>query len=177
MSRVTPNDVLHFWFNPEHDSLLFAVNEEFDQQIRTLFYDTWLDACQGLLCHWRTNSRGRLAEIIVLDQFSRNLNRGSSKSFMQDPMALVLAQELVKNEDLSDFTVREKQFAYLPFMHSENVDIQKISLQLFSDPLMERPFKYAKEHKETIDKFGRFPHRNSLLNRPSTPEELDYLSK
>lgn len=177
MSRKTPNDVLNFWFDPDHDSLRFAVNEDFDQKIHDLFYDTWLDACQGLLYEWRDTARGRLAEIIVLDQFSRNLNRGNPKSFSQDPMALILAQELVTNEDLSDFTAPEKQFAYLPFMHSENKDIQKISLKLFSDPILEKPLKYATNHKKTVDQFGRFPHRNEVLNRTSTPEELEYLSE
>lgn len=177
MSIHSPKKVLDFWFNPQHEELLFIQNDAFDEQIRTQFYDTWLAACQGLLYGWRTTLYGRLAEIIVLDQFSRNLMRGNPQAFAQDSMAMVLAQEIVNHPEFNDLSPLHKQFALLPFEHSESVAIHAIALPLFERHTTAETLHYEVLHKQIIDRFGRYPHRNDVLGRVSTPEELAFLKE
>ena len=117
MKLARYQDVLDFWFSPENADLLFEKNDDFDSEIRQRFGKTWEAACAGLLWEWRDHPYGRLAEIIVLDQFSRNLCRGDAKSFTQDTMALVLAQELYQLPEFEEeFSIHEKCFAMMPFM-------------------------------------------------------------
>lgn len=173
----SPKTILDFWFDPQHEELLFIQNDAFDERIRTLFYDTWLAACQGLLYNWRSTLYGRLAEIIVLDQFSRNLMRGDPQAFAQDSMALVLAQEIVNHPEFSDLSPIQKQFALLPFEHSESRGIHDIALTLFERHTTADALHYELLHKRIIDRFGRYPHRNKVLGRVSTPEELEFLTE
>lgn len=171
-------DVLDFWFDPENEELLFAKNDHFDTEIRERFGDTLQAASEGLLWSWRESAKGRLAEIIVLDQFSRNLFRGDATSFAQDQMALVLAQELYSQPEFkNDFTVQEQCFAMMPFMHSESKDIHKKALDIFSEIGDENTLHYEKLHKDIIDRFGRYPHRNDVLGRETTAEEADFLKE
>lgn len=167
--------VLDFWFDPQKKSFWFEKNEAFDREIREKFYQTWIDGCQGLLLNWRKTIEGRLAEIIVLDQFSRNLNREDEKAFSQDKMALVLAQEAIKDRGFSSLSVDQKRFILMPMMHSESAVIHEIALPLFEklgDPLT---LEYEIKHKAIIDRFGRYPHRNMMLKRESIPEEIEFL--
>ena len=114
MTSFSPKAVLDFWFAPENEALLFEKNDSFDQKIRDQFEDVWLAASQGLLYPWRSTIYGRLAEIIVLDQFSRNLMRNDARAFAQDPMALTLSQEIIKQHDFRYLEQNEKAFALLP---------------------------------------------------------------
>lgn len=171
-------DVLDFWFDPEHADLLFEKNDDFDTLIQERFGDTLIAACEGLLWDWRTSAYGRLAEIIVLDQFSRNLYRGDKKSFAQDTMALTLAQELYNLPEFKDdFSIHEQSFAMMPFMHSESRDIHEIALRIFSEIGDENTLHYEKLHKDIIDRFGRYPHRNEILGRKTTEEEDAFLKE
>lgn len=132
----------------------------------------------GELYGWRKTAHGRLAEIIVLDQFSRNMYRDQPQSFAADPMALVLAQEAVfLGADKKLKTPQEQAFLYMPYMHSESEIIHEVALDLFSQPGLENNYAFELKHKEIIDRFGRYPHRNDILGRQSTAEELAFLKE
>lgn len=167
-------EVLNFWFDSSNRKNWFIKSEDFDNNVRERFLDIHTKAVAGELSSWRENIKGRLAEIIILDQFSRNIYRNKKESFEYDVVALVLSQEALKC-DLSELTTEEKVFLYLPFMHSESREIHKTALELFSEKGMELNYDFELQHKEIIDRFGRYPHRNKILGRKSTEEELDFL--
>ena len=148
-----------------------------DHLIHARFAELHEQARQGDLFTWRDTPRGRLAEIILLDQFSRNLYRDSAKAFAQDPMALALSQEAIRLKADQKLPIQQRGFLYLPFMHSESAMMHEQAVQLFSAPGMEGNLDFELKHKTVIDQFGRYPHRNALLNRKSTPEELAFLEK
>lgn len=176
MSIKTAEEVYNFWFKEENEKYWFHSDEAFDHILRDEFYETWEAACQGLLYNWRETLEGSLAEIIVQDQFSRNLNRGDALSYTQDPLALVLSQNLmVRFPEYKNLPAKVKSFIYLPWMHSESKAIQKVTEKLYLE--MDHP-EYTKimyEHKEIIDEFGRYPYRNNILGRESTPAELEFI--
>lgn len=169
------NPLLEFWFHDLHQALWFSRNDDFDAQCKNRFYPLWQAACQGELFHWRETPKGRLAEIILLDQFSRNLNRESSRAWQQDGMALILAQELVNQPLWQTLTTTERGVSLLPMMHAESRVIHQEAERLFTD-LNEPGFLNAEiKHRALLERFGRYPHRNSLLGRRSTPEEVEWL--
>ncbi len=170
-------EVLDFWFNPETKSKWFAKDENFDNMLRDKFHDIWIKGCEGLLSGWRETLNGRLAEVIVLDQFSRNLCRGEACAFTQDNMALILAQEAIKQDGFHNMKKEEKQFMIMPFMHSESVGIHKKSIVLFEELGHKESTDYAYKHKVIIDKFGRYPHRNEAMGRLSTEKEIEFLKE
>lgn len=176
MTIASAKEVIDFWFKEGHDEYWFTQNADFDAEIRAKFYDTWERGRQGLLFEWRETFEGLLAEIIVLDQFSRNLQRGSQLSYSQDGMALVLAQYAIKHPDFKKQAVNQKSFAILPFMHSESKEMHQITEKLYMELESETHTKSMKEHKKIIDTFGRYPYRNEVMGRESTPEELDFIN-
>lgn len=169
--------IVTFWFLEKHQSLWFVKNSAFDKTIAENFLPFWEKASRGELYHWRDTLKGRLAEIIVLDQFSRNLFRGSKEAFSQDLMALVLAQEALLKKEFSALPLNWRLFTLIPLMHAESRVIQEKSLLLFGQYTNKRALKLAREHKEIIDRFGRFPHRNNALGRFSTPDEKVFLKE
>lgn len=169
--------VIDFWFNPDNTPFWFKKSEEFDEKIKNNFEDIWKEASEGLLFEWRQTIEGRLAEIIVLDQFSRNLCRNSPLAFAQDSMALVLAQEALSKPEFSELTTEKKKFMIMPFMHSESEGIHKEAVKHFEELGDDYTTKYEYLHKDIIDRFGRYPHRNEVLNRESTQEELEFLKQ
>tara|TARA_R100001509_G_C4874157_1_gene217935 strand:- start:1138 stop:1677 length:540 start_codon:yes stop_codon:yes gene_type:complete len=169
--------ILDFWFKELTPKQWFAKSEELDNTIAKRFSDTLKAAAKGELWHWRETPHGRLAEVIVLDQFSRNIYRGSSRAFGQDVIALVLAQEAVEKGADKSLDASEKAFLYMPYMHSESALIHDEAMRLFSQPGLENNYKFEVRHKEIIDRFGRYPHRNRVLGRESTPEEEDFLKQ
>ena len=178
MAIVDFQQVLDFWFAPENADLLFAKDDKFDAAIRDQFLDTWTAAAHNELWQWRDDPYGCLAEIIVLDQFSRNLWRGSAKSFYQDNMALALSQDLYDQPVFNDlFSEQEKIFGVMPFMHSESKTVHEWALTIFQEIGNEHSLHYEKLHKNIIDKFGRYPHRNELLGRKTTAEEAEFLTQ
>ena len=174
---MSATDVIQFWFEETPPRQRFAKDPEFDALIRARFLDTHTRASQGLLYSWRDHPLDALAEIIVLDQFSRNLFRDTPRAFAYDTLALVLAQEAVRRKFDRDLDPVMKSFFYLPFMHSEASDIHEISLFLFDHPGLEDNYNYALRHKAIIDRFGRYPHRNKILGRESTAAELEFLQQ
>lgn len=174
---MNPQDVLRFWFDEATPEQHFKNDAAFDAEIRARFGETQQAAARGELVAWRDTGDGRLAEIIVLDQFSRNLFRDDARAFATDGMALVLAQEAIRAG--ADRAIPETRlaFQYMPFMHSESRAIHAEAERLFRRPGLEDNYKFELKHKAIIDRFGRYPHRNRVLGRASTPEELAFLDQ
>jgi len=171
------DDVLKFWFVDHGPEDWFAGKPEFDAEIAAQFTATHSHVAKSEAWEWRANPRGRLAEIIVLDQFSRQLFRNRPEAFAQDNMALVLAQEMVGQGIDMQFEQPQRGFIYLPFMHAESAAIQSASVRLYEALGDEDQLNFAIEHRKVIERFGRFPFRNAALGRVSTPEERDYMAE
>jgi uncharacterized protein (DUF924 family) len=171
------NDILHFWFDELTPVQHFKQDDAVDALIRERFTSVWTEASRCELWGWRSTVQGRLAEIIVLDQFSRNIHRGSALAFAQDAQALVLAQELVAAKWDLDLPVAQRGFAYLPYMHSESAAIHGKAMELFDQPGLENNLKFEVQHRDIIHRFGRYPHRNAVLGRTSTAQELEFLNQ
>lgn len=169
------SDVLEFWFEQLSAEDRFKKDDVLDLMMVEKFIAIHAKAISGELYFWRDDPLGRLAEIILIDQFSRNIYRDDPKAYTSDSMALVLAQEVIYGNHHKSFDTDYKIFLYMPFMHSESKLIHEIALKLFSEPGMEKSLQYEIEHKNTIDKFGRYPERNDIIGRLSTPEEKIYL--
>lgn len=169
--------VLEFWFEETGPGSWWASDREFDELIRSRFLPTLQRAASGELFAWRQSPRGRLAEVIVLDQFSRNVYRGTSQAFAQDPMALALAQEAVAAGADRGMTPIERTFLYLPYMHSESAEIHAVAERLYRANGLQDNYEFELRHKAIIDRFGRYPHRNEILGRASTAEEREFLSQ
>ncbi len=169
--------VLEFWFEESEPSQWFCKNEAFDRMIVERFAEIHGRAARCELHVWREQARGRLAEIIVLDQFSRNMFRGSPLSFAQDALALALAQEAVAASADKQLTTVERGFIYLPFMHSESAMIHETAERLYREHGVASGLEWELKHKRIIDRFGRYPHRNEILGRTSTSEELSFLKQ
>ena len=168
-------EILDFWFAPEHRALWFAKSDDFDAKIRDHFLNIHQQATQAELWSWRKTPEGRLAEIIILDQFSRNLYRNQPASFAYDAVALTLAQEAISLQLDAQLSPEQRAFLYMPFMHSESKLIHEFALPLFERLGNEIGLSFEKKHKAIIDRFGRYPHRNQILGRHSSPEETEFL--
>ena len=174
---VTYQDVLEFWFDELTPKDWFTGGEEIDALIEARFSDLHRSAAQGELFEWRQSAHGRLAEIIVLDQFSRNIGRNSPTAFSADPMALALAQEAVAGGFDHQLNEQQKSFLYMPYMHSESLLVHEQAVELFSQTGLEHNLDFEFKHKVIIERFGRYPHRNEVLGRASTPEEIEFLQQ
>ncbi|MBC3880567.1 DUF924 domain-containing protein [Undibacterium sp. LX40W] len=170
-------DIIQFWFEEIDSKKWWSVDPEFDQLIQQRFHSVMLQAAAGELYHWRTDDHGRLAEIIVLDQFSRNVYRHTPQAFAQDAMALVLAQEAIRAQADQGLTPIERNFLYMPFMHSESRAIHAYAEKLFHEHAPKGNYEFELKHKAIIDRFGRYPHRNAILGRESTAEEIEFLKQ
>jgi len=172
---IKPEDILHFWFVETTEKQWWQKNSEFDHLIYNKFRKTHNQTVAGELAYWRDQATGRLAEIIILDQFSRNIFRDNAQAFAYDNMALALAQEAIRVGADQELNIRHKSFLYMPFMHSESNIIHEQAMTLFNQQGLESNLEFEKKHKVIIDQFGRYPHRNALLNRTSTPAEQKFL--
>lgn len=169
--------VIRFWFEELSPKQWWVNDTEFDQQIRERFYEVHQAVIAGETYGWREQPQGWLAEIIVLDQFSRNIYRDTPQAFAQDPQALTIAQEAISSGATEALSDPEKVFVYMPFMHSESTLMHEIAVGLFTDLGIEINLDYELKHKAIIDRFGRYPHRNSILGRESTLEEIEFLKQ
>jgi len=170
-------NVLKFWFEEIEPGLWWSSSPEFDDQVRSRFLSTLQQAAQGELYGWRKEPGGRLAEVIVLDQFSRHIHRDTPMAFAQDPMALALAQEALSAGAEDAHSAVERSFLYLPFMHSESRRIHEVAERLYRANGLGTNYEFELRHKAIIDRFGRYPHRNKILGRDSTPEEIEFLKQ
>ena len=170
-------DVINFWFNEIEPHQWWVKDDDFDQLIRDRFSTFHDRAIKCELFEWRNFPQGRLAEIIVLDQFSRNMFRGTSKAFSQDAMALTLSQEAVSRGIDLELEPSERSFLYLPFMHSESLVIHNQAEMLYRQLGNSSNLEFELKHKKIIERFGRYPHRNEILGRESTDEERAFLKE
>ncbi|NET55767.1 MAG: DUF924 domain-containing protein [Symploca sp. SIO2E6] len=186
MSQI--KEILDFWFGKPQDpdygkirKFWFTKNPEFDQEVRSRFLSVYQQAAAGQLDQWRTSPHSCLALIILLDQFPRNLFRSQPQAFASDPQALSMAQYAINQGFDQQLPPVQRWFIYMPFEHSENLEHQRQSVELFTgltdEPNFASAIDYAHRHLKVIERFGRFPHRNQILGRASTPEELEFLQQ
>jgi uncharacterized protein (DUF924 family) len=184
----TPNDILNFWFGnptqPEYgkpQKFWFNKQTEFDNELRTRFQQDYEQAATGHLENWKDNPESCLALILLLDQFPRNMFRGTPKAFATDNQAVATAETAVKNGYDQQLLTVQRWFIYLPFEHSENIHHQEKAVNLFqqlsNNTESQSTIEYAIKHLEVIQRFGRFPHRNEILGRISTTEEQEFLKQ
>ncbi len=192
---VNPRDILDFWFGdlgdgatvPAQSKMWFGGGPSVDETIRAHFQGTMDIAVSGGLSSWETALKDRLALVILLDQFSRHLFRGKPQSFAQDERALALSLRTLDADEDSKLLTLERSFLYLPLEHSEDIWVQKRSVESYTRLAKECPpslrdyvsdnLRYAVRHKEIIERFRRFPHRNAILGRASTSEEIEFLKE
>jgi len=172
-----PQALLDFWFQEIQPAQWWTVDPAFDDLIRTRFGALHDQARRCELFAWRATPEGRLAEVIVLDQFARNIHRGTPDAFSADPLALALAQEAVAaGADLA-LPVERRAFLYMPYMHSESAAIHAAGEPLMKARAPQGTYDFELKHKAIVDRFGRYPHRNAILGRTSTAEEIEFLKQ
>jgi len=171
------NDVLNFWFAELKPKMWWKTSDDLDRTIKERFGALHQQAIKGELFAWRENAKGSLAEIILLDQFSRNIFRNTPQAFANDTMALVLAQVAIEKKYHKQLPPAEKGFLFMPFMHSESRVVHELALQLYSEFSDAKDRGFELRHKAIIDRFGRYPHRNKILGRQSTEEEIEFLKQ
>lgn len=171
----TAQKVIDFWFTQLSPEMWWMKNPDIDGFIKQEFLDVHQKASKLELSHWRESAEGALAEIIVLDQFSRNIFRDRPQAFAQDAIALALAQFAVVMGFDQLLPIERRAFVYMPYMHSESLINHEKAVELFSQKGLETQLDFEHKHKEIIEKFGRYPHRNTLLARQSSNEELAFL--
>ena len=170
-------EVIKFWFEEISQTQWWKKDVHFDQLIANRFSEVHGQASRCELNSWRDTTEGRLAEIIVLDQFSRNIYRDSPLSFATDSLALALSQEAIRAGADKEIAEGMRSFFYMPFMHSESAAIHKEAVSLYEAYGNEGNLNFELRHKAIIDRFGRYPHRNEILGRDSTAEEVEFLSQ
>lgn len=175
--------VLEFWFDELSEKDWFRKSKRLDSDIRKRFGALHEQAQRCECWRWReagdadTNALGRLAEVILLDQFARNIFRDTARAFESDPLALALAQQAVQQQADQRLEPRLRSFLYMPYMHSESALIHEEAMRLFAQPGLEHSFRFEKQHQVIIERFKRYPHRNAALGRESTAEEQAFLEK
>jgi len=178
------DEVLDFWFGRadepgygEFREAWFTKDPEFDREIRDRFETLHEEAAGGNLDDWKQEARSCLALVIVLDQFPRNMFRGDPRSYATDRKAQETAEHAVERAFDRELPEFQRTFLYMPFMHSEDLEHQRRSVELFRALGGSDSAGYAVRHMEIIERFGRFPHRNEVLGRRTTPEEADFLTQ
>jgi uncharacterized protein (DUF924 family) len=169
--------VLDFWFVESGPEQWFAKDEGFDGDIHDRFGSVYRRAYDGELGDWIETPEGCLALVIVLDQFPRNMFRDDPRAFATDPHARILLQHMLGLDYDKGLDARQRQFLYMPLQHSEDWQDQELSIELNAALGNDDVLKFAHAHKDIIDRFGRFPHRNDVLGRESTPDELAFLTQ
>ena len=172
-NSITPSDVLDYWFSEKSKQFWFASTPQVDNEIKVRFESVWEKAAEGEYSQWRDTADGSVALIVILDQLPLNMFRSDPKGFQTENMAVEVALNAINNgfdEELND---EKLLFLFMPLMHSENIDHQNLQVYLFDKYNFN--LEFSKHHRDLVKKFGRFPHRNEILGRMSTMEELDYL--
>lgn len=191
-----PEHVLAFWFGPpgsaaevagRQRTLWFGKSAENDQVVAERFAATLVAATAGALDHWAATARGRLALVIVFDQFPHHIHRDQAQAFATDPQALALSLEALAAGEDARLEPIERVFLYLPLEHAESVEMQEQSVALYEQlaraaapderALFDNFLDYARQHRDVVARFGRFPHRNEILGRPSTADEVEFLKQ
>lgn len=174
---IQPKDVLDFWFSAKMRENWFTKSDEIDAEIRDKFLAAYEDARADKFEDWKQQPETALALTILFDQFPRNMFRGSPRSFESDGLARDVATRALDHDFDRNLSTDERQFFYLPFMHSENLSDQKRCLDLYEKLGNEFSLGFARQHHDIVERFGRFPHRNNVLGRETTAEEAEFLKE
>jgi len=172
---ITEEDIIEYWFSPEISKRWFSSTVQLDAEIKTKYEALWQAAARGKLEHWQKRPIGCLALVIVLDQFPLNMYRNQPESFSTEAQSIEVACLAVEKGFDQALQPEQKAFLYMPFMHSENLSDQNLSVKLFTEAGLKGNQHFAEHHREIVRRFGRFPHRNIILGRTSTSEEIEYL--
>ena len=170
---IEPADIIDYWFSEKSKQFWFASTPSIDKEITSRYETVWEKAASGGLSSWGETSEGSVALIIILDQFPLNMFRGKAKGFKTENMAVEVALNAIDNGFDEEMDNEKLLFLFMPLMHSENLDHQNLQVYLFEKYNFN--LEFSKHHRDLVKKFGRFPHRNEILGRMSTIEELDYL--
>lgn len=170
-------DVLDFWFKELEPSQHWVKDAHLDAEIETRFGELLNKAANNGCAHWRTSAEGRLAEIIVLDQFSRNVFRDEAGAFANDVLARQLCREAIEQGADKALPVDQRSFMYMPLMHSEELEDHQLALKVYDQPSLENNLDFELRHFRIIERFGRYPHRNEILGRESTSDEMTFLTQ
>jgi len=173
---TTPEQVIEFWFSGRVQPLWFHSTTEFDAELAERFLPTWQAARQRALSDWEDTADGALALVIVLDQFPLNMFRGRPEGYSTEAAAREVAGRAIARGFDASLDDAQKAFLYMPYMHSETLADQDRSVTLFREAGLTENLKFAEHHRDLVQRFGRFPHRNAILGRESTPQELAYLA-
>lgn len=171
-----PDAVLDFWFAPGMEKRWFRSTPALDAEIRARFQPLWQLGRDGALSDWETHAAGALALVILLDQFPLNMFRGQPDSFATEARSRTVARRAIAQGFDAALDGPARAFLYMPFMHSEALADQELSVQLFERAGLEENLRFARHHRDIVARFGRFPHRNAVLGRDSTDEELAWLA-
>lgn len=171
-----PDDILNYWYSERIRPAWFKSTPAMDAEIRHRFESIWQMARDGKLDDWQATPNGCLALAIVLDQFPLNMFRGQAKSFSTESKAIEVSLQAIASGFDKAIVGERLAFLYMPLMHSENLQHQSLSVQVFETAGLEDNARFARHHRQIIEEFGRFPHRNAILGRVSTSAEVDYLN-
>jgi uncharacterized protein (DUF924 family) len=173
---TTAQALLDFWFSPRVEKLWFHSTPAFDDELRARFGATYAAACRGELDDWAASGHGTLALVLLFDQIPLNIFRKQPQSFATEARARAVAAAAIARGMDADLSGPQKAFLYLPYMHSEDLNDQDKSVELFTRADLCNNLRFAKHHRDLVRRFGRFPHRNAILGRDSTAEELAWLA-
>ena len=173
---IQPDDILSYWYSEQISPFWFRSTDEIDLQIRDKFYASWLQAKAGELDDWLNTAQGCLALVVILDQFPLNMFRGEARSFATEAKAIRVSKHAIEHgyDKLIDST--QLAFLYMPLMHSENMDDQDRAVSMYQNAGLDSNLRFALHHRNLIEQFGRFPHRNAILGRDNTRSEIEYLN-
>ena len=175
-NRQPYQNILDYWYSNEMRTRWFASTPALDDEIRSKFETLWQRASRGELDDWKQTAEGCLALAIVLDQLPLNMFRGMPVCFQTEQQAIEVSKYAIAKKFDQQIVVERLVFLYMPLMHSEKLEDQDMSVSLFAAAKLENNLRFAQHHRELIRKYGRFPHRNRILNRVSTPAESEYLA-
>jgi len=173
---ITPSEILTFWFSDRVKPLWFNSTPEFDAELKENYQDIYAAALSGDLSEWQNSSEGCVALVVILDQFPLNMYRGLAESFDGEAKAREIAKGAISKGIDEQIPDEQKAFLYMPLMHSENLADQDLCVSLFEAAGLKENLRFARHHQEIVRRFGRFPHRNKILGRTSSKEELEYLN-
>lgn len=177
MTPVQPGEVIGYWFETLSPEAWYGAPPDVDAEIARRFGPVYETLSEAVPDDWLRSPQGRLAAILVLDQFPRNIHRGTPQAFRSDEKALMLAKDAIAAGADMELPPEQRAFLYMPFQHAENLEDQRRSLELFGSLGNANNLDFAVRHYEIIARFGRFPHRNAILGRASTPEERAFLKE
>ncbi|MCW9030275.1 MAG: DUF924 domain-containing protein [Gammaproteobacteria bacterium] len=173
---ITAESIIDFWYSDRIKSQWFNSTKKLDQEIKDNYEAVWKAAIRGEFNHWKESAQGCLALAIILDQFPLNMYRGEVESFSTEAMAIKISKHAIDKGFDEELGKDKIAFLYMPLMHSEDMDDQNLSVSMFEKAGLDENARFAKHHRGIVQQFGRFPHRNEILQRESSQSEIDYLN-